>query len=246
MEKINIPWQHYNPVESPTYDGYFPEVISLKDPEESNIGTIPDIDALKLKSYQTTENPFKQEETSPSAFGGFQYFDRFLPNEIVNPEAEEKISNNDMVKYFVNKGLSYNQARGLCGNLLSMLFLPDLTVSVGASGAIYTPTGGIDVASAEKLKMRSTAVEMQLTGGEWTAVPHTSNKITSKYEIVAKVSFSTDVILSHKTAVFTNWGTTYDKSSDNVNDITVRNGIKTNKISRNNKYIYTRFYDVNA
>ena len=118
MEKINIPWQHYNPVESPNYDGYFPEVISLKDPEESNIGTIPDIDALKLKSYQTTENPFKQEETSPSAFGGFQYFDRFLPNEIVNPITEEKISNNDMVKYFVNKGLSYNQARGLCGNLL--------------------------------------------------------------------------------------------------------------------------------
>lgn len=117
---------------------------------------------------------------------------------------------------------------------------------VGASGAVYIPTGGIDVASAEKLKMRSTAVEMQLTGGEWTAIPHTSNKITSKYEIVAKVSFSTDVILSHKTAVFTNWGTTYDKSSDNVNDITVRNGIKTNKISRNNKYIYTRFYDVNA
>ena len=118
MENFNIPWQHYDPVESPTYDGYFPEVISLKDPEESNIGTIPDIDALKLKSYQTTENPFKQEETSPSAFGGFQYFDRFLPNEIVNPITEEKISNNDMVKYFVNKGLSYNQARGLCGNLL--------------------------------------------------------------------------------------------------------------------------------
>lgn len=77
MEKINIPWQHYNPVESPNYDGYFPEVISLKDPEESNIGTIPDIDALKLKSYQTTENPFEQEETPASTFGGFQYFDRF-------------------------------------------------------------------------------------------------------------------------------------------------------------------------
>ena len=35
MENFNIPWQQYNPVESPTYDGYLPEVISLRDPEEA-------------------------------------------------------------------------------------------------------------------------------------------------------------------------------------------------------------------
>ena len=57
---------------------------------------------------------------------------------------------------------------------------------------------------------------------------------------------SADVILSHKTAVFTNWGTKYDKSSKNINDIVIKNGVETNKISRSNKYIYTRFYDINA
>ena len=118
--------------------------------------------------------------------------------------------------------------------------------TVGASGWVYVSTGDIDVASAEKLKKRSTAVEMQLIGGEWTPVGHSNAGVTSKYEVVAKVSFSTDVMLSHKTAVFTNWGTTYDKVSNNVNDITVRNGISSNTVSRNKKYIYTRFYDVNA
>lgn len=96
-------------------------------------------------------------------------------------------------------------------------------------------------ASAELLKDKAPATLMTYSGGNWTPT-----KATSKYEVIAKVTFSADVILSHKTAVFTNWGTKYDTSSKNVNDIVISNGVETNKISRSNKYIYTRFYDINA
>lgn len=96
-------------------------------------------------------------------------------------------------------------------------------------------------ASAELLKDKAPVTLMTYSGGNWTPT-----KATSKYEVIAKVTFSADVILSHKTAVFTNWGTKYDKSSKNINDIVIKNGVETNKISRSNKYIYTRFYDINA
>lgn len=113
--------------------------------------------------------------------------------------------------------------------------------TVGSVGFDYHMTGGIDKITAETLKDRSPSTAMTLAGGNW--VP---SKSSIKYEVIAKITFSTDVILSHKTAVFTNWGTTYDKSSDNINDIEIKNGVSTNKATRNKKYIYTRFYDINA
>lgn len=114
-------------------------------------------------------------------------------------------------------------------------------------GGVYVYAGhfstvdGVYKVTANTLRMLHPATLMTESGGVWT--PTAAN---SKYEVVAKVTFSTDVILSHKTAVFTNWGTTYDKSSDNINDIEIKNGIETNKATRNKKYIYTRFYDINA
>ena len=114
--------------------------------------------------------------------------------------------------------------------------------TVGATGGgSYDMTGGIDKITAGKLKDRSPNNLMVLISGKWV-----QSKANSKYEIIAKVTFSADVILSHKTAIFTNWGTTYDKSVDNINDIEIRNGIDTNRATRNKKYIYTRFYDINA
>lgn len=106
---------------------------------------------------------------------------------------------------------------------------------------IYTNYSGIEIASAKLFRERKTANEMKLSGGIWGPV-----RATNKYEVVAKITFSTDAIVSHKTAVFTNWGTKYDKSSENINDIEIRNGIDTNTVSRNKKYKYTRFYDINA
>jgi len=34
------------------------------------------------------------------------------------PKAEENTSDNDIVNYFVNKGLTLNQAKGIYGNLM--------------------------------------------------------------------------------------------------------------------------------
>ena len=105
----------------------------------------------------------------------------------------------------------------------------------------FSTSDGIFKAAASKLKMLRPNTLMKKSGDFWTPT-----KSDSKYEVVAKITFSTDVILSHKTAVFTNWGTKYDKSNKNVNDIEIKNGIDTNTATRNKKYIYTRFYDINA
>lgn len=121
MNVNDVPFVYYNPVEAGEYNMPY-ENIPINEATLMESSPNLNLDNLKLKSYQNTENPFQEpEENNPiSKYEGFNYFDRFLPNEIVNRESsvEEKVSNNDMVTYFVNKGLTYNQARGLVGNLL--------------------------------------------------------------------------------------------------------------------------------
>ena len=65
--------------------------------------------------------------------------------------------------------------------------------------------------------------------------------------VVAKVTFTSDVILNHKTATFTTWCTKYDKDRPkNYNDIVQTTGTDTNKSTDSNKYTYTRYYVVTA
>ena len=70
---------------------------------------------------------------------------------------------------------------------------------------------------------------------------------SNNFIVVAKVTFSTDVILNHKTAVFTNWNVRFDNGvAHNYNDIIQTTGSDTNQSTRSKKYTYTRYYAVTA
>ena len=110
------------------------------------------------------------------------------------------------------------------------------------NSSTFSKTADLKLADAKLLKKLSPANFYVYTLGHWER-----QQPTYKNEIIAKVTFSTDVVLSHKTAVFTNWCTTVDgHDGDNLNDIVVPEGIGTNTSTRSKKYSYTRYYDVNA
>ena len=69
------------------------------------------INDLKYQSYQDVERP-----EIYNRFNWFRDIPQFSMNIPVN--SKQKVSSNQMVQFFVNKGLTYNQSRGLVGNLL--------------------------------------------------------------------------------------------------------------------------------
>lgn len=69
------------------------------------------INNLKYQSYQNVERP-----KIYNRFNWFRDIPQFSMNIPVN--SKQKVSSNQMVQFFVNKGLTYNQSRGLVGNLL--------------------------------------------------------------------------------------------------------------------------------
>ena len=69
------------------------------------------INNLKYQSYQNVERP-----EIYNRFNWFRDIPQFSMNIPVN--SKQKVSSNQMVQFFVNKGLTYNQSRGLVGNLL--------------------------------------------------------------------------------------------------------------------------------
>lgn len=104
------------------------------------------------------------------------------------------------------------------------------------SAGVVSSTG---IMTADKLEGRSTAMKYSTSGA---LTPETQH-----YIVVAKVTFTTDVILNHKTAVFTKWKTDYDRYEyTNLNDIVQTTGTNTNTSTNSRKYTYTRYYAVTA
>ena len=64
------------------------------------------INNLKYQSYQNVERP-----EIYNRFNWFRDIPQFSMNIPVN--SKQKVSSNQMVQFFVNKGLTYNQSRGL-------------------------------------------------------------------------------------------------------------------------------------
>lgn len=129
-------------------------------------------------------------------------------------------ANNDLIEQLYGGYVDYRQAGG-GGNVL---------------------TGSIDdigIMTAQKLLERGTLTIPNADG--------TYSMASESNLVVAKVTFSTDVLLNYKTGVFTVWRTKYDgDSGTNYNDLIQTTGIATNRISDSLKYAYTRYWAVTA
>jgi len=106
----------------------------------------------------------------------------------------------------------------------------------------FNSAGGVSstgVMTANKLKDRFKRIHIKPDNSVY--------RESNNFIVVAKVTFSTDVILNHKTAVFTNWNVRFDNGvAHNYNDIIQTTGSGTNRSTRSKKYTYTRYYAVTA